>query len=89
LSFTVTTILTESFSDRESIRHSLEKENIESRPLWKPMHMQPVFAKHPKYLNGVSEDLFDRGLCLPSGSNLSKNDLERVANAVLKSNVNV
>lgn len=65
---------------REELRIALEKENIESRPLWKPMHMQPVFAAAPAYTNGVSEKLFDQGLCLPSGSNLTKNDLERVIN---------
>jgi dTDP-4-amino-4,6-dideoxygalactose transaminase len=67
---------------RESIRLALEKENIESRPLWKPMHCQPVFADAPAYTNGVSEKLFDLGLCLPSGSNLKQEDLERVATAV-------
>lgn len=64
--------------NREAIRLSLEKENIESRPLWKPMHLQPVFEKYPSYINGVSELLFHNGLCLPSGSNLSKPDLESV-----------
>jgi dTDP-4-amino-4,6-dideoxygalactose transaminase len=65
---------------REELRTALEKENIESRPLWKPMHKQPVFEDAPAYTNGVSEKLFDQGLCLPSGSNLTKNDLERVIN---------
>ena len=64
---------------RESIRLELEKDNIESRPLWKPMHMQPVFSSCRAYLSGVSEKLFEKGLCLPSGSNLSESDLERVA----------
>lgn len=63
---------------RENIRLALEKENIESRPLWKPMHLQPVFANYPSYTNGVSEQLFNKGLCLPSGSNLSEEDLNRV-----------
>lgn len=63
---------------REEIRLALAKENIEARPLWKPMHMQPVFADCPAYTNGVSESLFNNGLCLPSGSNLSKDDLDRV-----------
>jgi dTDP-4-amino-4,6-dideoxygalactose transaminase len=67
---------------RETIRLSLEKENIETRPLWKPMHCQPVFANCPAYVNGTSEDLFDKGLCLPSGSNLSKASLERVVAGV-------
>ena len=84
----LTTILTDSFSTREKIRLALEKENIESRPLWKPMHKQPVFESFPAYVDGTSEDLFERGLCLPSGSNLSKKDLKRVVegikNALLK-----
>ncbi len=64
--------------DRESVRLKLESENIESRPMWKPMHQQPIFKKYPAYLNGVSDDLFQRGLCLPSGSNLTKDDKERI-----------
>jgi len=56
----------------------LEKENIESRPLWKPMHLQPVFIAFPAYTDGTSEDLFERGLCLPSGSNLTKEELNEV-----------
>lgn len=75
-------ILTPSFEVREKIRLALEKENIESRPLWKPMHLQPVFEQYPAYTNGVSEDLFIRGLCLPSGSNLTQEDLERVVRGV-------
>jgi dTDP-4-amino-4,6-dideoxygalactose transaminase len=63
---------------RENIRLALEKENIETRPLWKPMHLQPIFANCPSYINGVSEQLFNLGLCLPSGSNLSEKDLRRV-----------
>ena len=70
--------------DRESIRFALEKENIESRPLWKPMHLQPVFAGTPFYGDGTSQSLFEKGLCLPSGSNLTKADLERVVKAVEK-----
>lgn len=63
---------------RDDIRLALEKENIETRPLWKPMHLQPIFKNYPSYLNGVSERLFNTGLCLPSGSNLSDQDLDRV-----------
>lgn len=63
---------------REDIRLSLEAENIEARPLWKPMHMQPVFEGCLFYGDGTSARLFDQGLCLPSGSNLSMNDFERV-----------
>lgn len=72
----------DSFETREGLRLALEKENIESRPLWKPMHLQPIFKDAPSYLNGVSEELFDRGLCLPSGSNLSKEELDRVILAI-------
>jgi len=70
--------------DRERLRKELEKENIESRPLWKPMHLQPVFRKYPALVNGVSEGLFERGLCLPSGSNLTGEDRERIMNCLLE-----
>jgi dTDP-4-amino-4,6-dideoxygalactose transaminase len=63
---------------REDVRLALEAENIESRPLWKPMHLQPVFADSPFYGDGTSEKLFDQGLCLPSGSNLGDSDWERI-----------
>ncbi|GAB4163109.1 MAG: DegT/DnrJ/EryC1/StrS family aminotransferase [Winogradskyella sp.] len=75
-------VLLDSFKTREGLRLALEKQNIESRPLWKPMHQQPVFKNAPRYLNGVSDELFDRGLCLPSGSNLSKEELDRVISAI-------
>ncbi len=75
-------ILAPSFEIREAIRLSLEDENIDSRPLWKPMHLQPVFARCQSFVNGVSEDLFERGLCLPSGSNLEPQDLERIVKNV-------
>ena len=67
---------------REDIRLALAEDNIESRPLWKPMHLQPVFKDAPAYTNGVSEELFGYGLCLPSGSNLTDNDLKRVSDIV-------
>jgi len=67
---------------REDIRIALEKENIECRPLWKPMHLQPVFADAPFYGDGTSEKLFEDGLCLPSGSNLTDEDLNRVVDAI-------
>ncbi|MCF8381820.1 MAG: aminotransferase class I/II-fold pyridoxal phosphate-dependent enzyme [Bacteroidales bacterium] len=70
---------------RQFLQSQLEKENIESRPLWKPMHMQPVFSSCPAYLNGTSEELFEKGLCLPSGSNMSDNDRLRVINVITKS----
>jgi dTDP-4-amino-4,6-dideoxygalactose transaminase len=64
---------------RETLRLALEAENIESRHLWKPMHLQPVFANYPYYGGTVAEDLFENGLCLPSGSNLTNEDRERIA----------
>jgi dTDP-4-amino-4,6-dideoxygalactose transaminase/lipopolysaccharide/colanic/teichoic acid biosynthesis glycosyltransferase len=82
--FWITTILldTNSAIDREKLRLHLEKDNIESRPLWKPMHLQPIFKDCKSYTNGVSEDLFNRGLCLPSGTNMTIEDLERVVNKI-------
>lgn len=68
---------------REDIRLRLAEEQIESRPLWKAMHLQPVFADAPAYLNGVSEDLFNNGLCLPSGSLLTDEDVKRVVEVIL------
>jgi dTDP-4-amino-4,6-dideoxygalactose transaminase len=67
---------------REKIAEGLALENIESRPLWKPMHLQPVFAESPFYGNGTAEALFSNGLCLPSGSNLNNEALERVADNI-------
>ncbi len=69
---------------REDVRLALESENIESRPVWKPLHLQPIFNDYPYYGSGVAEELFDKGLCLPSGSNLSIADLERVVNIIHK-----
>jgi len=69
---------------REEIRLSLEEENIEARPLWKPMHQQPVFASSKNYLNGVSDKLFENGLCLPSGSNLTDDEFDRIFNCLDK-----
>ena len=67
---------------REEVRLALEAENIESRPLWKPMHLQPVFSQCPFYGDGTSEALFNDGLCLPSGSLLEEEDLERVCRVI-------
>ena len=80
----LTTILLDKNStiDREQLRLHLEKDNIESRPLWKPMHLQPVFKDCKSYVNGVSEDLFNRGLCLPSGTNMTTEDLKRIVKKV-------
>jgi dTDP-4-amino-4,6-dideoxygalactose transaminase len=69
-------------ADRETVRLALEARNIEARPVWKPMHLQPVFARYESVGGSVSEHLFERGLCLPSGSNLSPHDLERVVDVV-------
>ncbi|HDZ03936.1 hypothetical protein LCGC14_0132000 [marine sediment metagenome] len=77
-------ILTPSFEIRELIRLALLEENIESRPLWKPLHMQPIFTEYKNFTDGTSESLFARGLCLPSGSNLSLTDLERVTDCIKK-----
>ena len=68
--------------NRETLRLHLEKNNIESRPLWKPMHLQPVFKDCSFYGNNVTEYLFKNGLCLPSGSNLTNEDRARITNAI-------
>jgi len=67
---------------REQIRLAMEMENIETRPLWKPMHQQPVFVNSKNYLNGVSDKLFENGLCLPSGSNLTEEEFDRIFNCL-------
>ena len=67
----------------ESLRLALEKENIESRPLWKPMHLQPIYAECPYYGANTAEYLFSNGLCLPSGSNLSSSDKNRIKETIL------
>jgi pyridoxal phosphate-dependent aminotransferase EpsN len=68
----------------EAIRQALEANNIESRPLWKPMHLQPVFKNCPAYVNGVSEKLFKNGLCLPSGTALTEEDQEMIIAHLLR-----
>jgi dTDP-4-amino-4,6-dideoxygalactose transaminase len=68
----------------EEIRLGLEEQNIESRPLWKPMHLQPVFSSADSYVNGVSENLYNTGLCLPSGTAMSICDIERVVSFIKK-----
>lgn len=72
----------------EALRLALDKENIESRPLWKPMHLQPVYAKNPAYTNGVSESLFRTGLCLPAGPWVTDADLEKIV-GIIKENIMV
>ncbi len=69
-------------TDREKLRLAFEAAHIESRPLWKPMHLQPVFAGCPAYVNGTSERLFTNGLCLPSGSNIDGEGRERIAEVI-------
>ncbi len=71
-------------TDYEALRQKFDAANIETRPLWKPMHMQPVYAHAPFYGNGTSEKIFSQGLCLPSGSSLTDEDIARVVE-VLKS----
>jgi len=71
-------------TDREKLRLAFEEANIESRPLWKPMHLQPVFAACPAYVNGTSEALFNNGLCLPSGSNIDEEGRRRIAEVIRK-----
>lgn len=71
-------VLFEDYRSREKARLVLAEENIESRPLWKPMHLQPIFDTFPSYMREISNDLFERGLCLPSGSNLEEEDLVRI-----------
>lgn len=76
------TIILETKGQRENLRIAFENANIESRPLWKPMHLQPLFEKYPYYGNDVGESLFKKGLCLPSGSNLSSEDKIRIKEVI-------
>ena len=80
----LTCITTPSYEQREKIRLALEEENIESRPLWKPLHMQPIFKNCKSYTNGTSEKLFEIGLCLPSGSDLSDHNLQLISTLIKK-----
>lgn len=67
---------------REELRHAFLEDNIESRPLWKPMHLQPIFQDSPYYGGVVAETLFENGLCLPSGSNLTDEERQRIKRAI-------
>lgn len=69
-------------ADREAVRLALEAENIEARPLWKPMHQQPVFAGCPTFGGDVADRLFQTGLCLPSGSAMTASDIQRVCETI-------
>jgi pyridoxal phosphate-dependent aminotransferase EpsN len=71
--------------DREAIRLALEQEDIEARPTWKPLHMQPVFTGEQVIGGSVSESVFERGLCLPSGSSLSDDDLDGIVTIITAS----
>ena len=66
----------------EALRVALDKAGIEARPLWKPMHRQPVYASSPAYVNGVSEDLFKVGICLPAGPWVSDDDVRYIAEQI-------
>jgi dTDP-4-amino-4,6-dideoxygalactose transaminase len=78
---TIDSIKTNGIS-RETLRLALEANNIESRPLWKPMHLQPIFESYPYYGGDISEQLFEKGLCLPSGSNLTDEDRNRIVQSI-------
>jgi len=80
----LSTIITPSFEFREHLREVLWEDNVESRPIWKPMHLQPIFRHCPHYTNGVAEGFFNNGLCLPSGSNLTEGELDRVRHQINK-----
>jgi len=69
---------------REDLRAGLLEDNIESRPLWKPMHLQPIFSSAPYYGTNIAETLFDKGLCLPSGSNLTEGEKDRIRTKIEK-----
>lgn len=79
-------VITDCQPDRsvEALRVALDKANIESRPLWKPMHRQPVFRDAPAYVNGVSEELFRRGICLPAGPWVTDAHIRYIVNAIRK-----
>lgn len=80
----LTCVVFDSGAQRDTILSALAANDIESRPLWKPMHLQPVFANATSYVDGTSQDLFNRGLCLPSSSALSDDDVDRVIDRILK-----
>lgn len=76
-------IETKNQKNKDDLILALEKANIESRPLWKPMHLQPVFEQYPYYGNKVAEKLFEKGLCLPSGSNITQEDKNRIKEVII------
>lgn len=81
----LTCIIFKSHSQRERVRLELLKESIECRPLWKPMHLQPILKSYPVYYNGVSEDLFKRGLCLPSGTGITNVEIDKITDIIKRS----
>lgn len=83
----ITIDATEFGADRETVRLALEAENIESRPIWKPMHLQPVFRDYQAIGGAVAEELFHSGLCLPSGTNLSEEEQSRVVEIMARASV--
>ena len=79
----LTCILLESKTMRDDLLKILNDNNIEARPSWKPMHLQALYKEAPAYLNGVSIELYEKGLCLPSGSNLEEKDLNRIIKLIM------
>lgn len=80
----MTCIQTDAYNLREQIRLELLQNDVESRPLWKPLHLQQIFKDFLHFTDGTSEALFEKGLCLPSGSNLTRSDLDRIVDIVSK-----
>ena len=78
----LTCVLTNSEKTRNDLLKFLNKKNIDARPSWKPMHLQPLYKDYPNYLNGVSNSLYKKGLCLPSGSNLKSIELDEIINVI-------
>lgn len=78
----LTAVTFKDYETREKVRLALEAENIESRPLWKPMHLQPVFQNCGHHTNGTSQELFNKGLCLPSGTAMDQQDMDRVVSII-------
>lgn len=79
----LTCVLLENKQTRDNLLQLLNKNNIEARPSWKPMHIQPLYKDAPAYLNGVSNKLYETGLCLPSGSSLKEKDLKRITDLII------
>ena len=82
--FWLTTVLFKQEHDTEALCLELDKAGIEARPLWKPMHLQPVYKDAPAYLNGVSERLYKTGICLPSGPWVSDEDVRFIVESIGK-----